>query len=141
MSLPSPSLDVHSWSQGETEALEKELHVGRGDHAIPFTFRQASPSWNLFPASRSVNNTKRDKLPSSALIRRREEPIVGYWRMLAGRFPARFGREAAALIGAGAAPGGAPAGDWQKRPLSGFIEAVEYTASVRGAKRWEPESG
>jgi len=31
------------------------------------------------------------------------------------------------------------AGDWEKPLLSGFVEAVEYTASVRGAERWEPE--
>jgi hypothetical protein len=107
------------------------------DHAIPFAFWQASPSWNLFPASRNVNNAKRDKLPTSALIRRREEPIVGYWRMLADRFPARFGREVRALLGAEVAP----AGNWEKPLLSGFVEAVEYTASVRGAERWEPREG
>jgi hypothetical protein len=107
------------------------------DHAIPFTFWQASPAWNLFPATRTVNNIKRDKLPSSALIRRREEPIVGYWRMLADRFPARFGREASALLGSAVAP----AGNWEKPLLSGFVEAVEYTASVRGAERWEPGDG
>jgi hypothetical protein len=30
---------------------------------------------------------------------------------------------------------------WEKPLLSGFVEAVEYTASVRGAERWEPEAG
>ena len=104
------------------------------DHAIPFTYWQASPSWNLFPASWGANNSKRDKLPTAALIRRRKEPIVGYWRMLADRFPARFGREASALLGSEVKP----AAGWEKPLLSGFIEAVEYTASVRGAGRWEP---
>jgi len=31
------------------------------------------------------------------------------------------------------------AGDWEKPLLSGFVEAVKYTDSVRSAERWEPE--
>ena len=46
------------------------------------------------------------------------------------------GRRRGAAAGA---PAGALAGNWEKPLLSGFIEGVEYTASVRGAERWEPE--
>jgi SAM-dependent methyltransferase len=102
------------------------------DHAIPFAFWQASPAWNLFPAARSVNNAKRDKLPATELVHRREEAIVGYWRMLAAEFPARFAREAGALLGS------YPGKNWEKPLMSGFTEAVEYTAAVRGAERWQP---
>jgi hypothetical protein len=28
--------------------------------------------------------------------------------------------------------------DWERPLLSGFVEAIEYTAAVRGAERWEP---
>lgn len=103
------------------------------DHAIPFTFWQASPAWNLFPAARIVNNAKRDKLPATDLVRRREEAIVSCWRMLAAELPVRFARDAAALLG------GNPGKNWEKPLMSGFIEAIEYTASVRGAERWKPE--
>ena len=102
------------------------------DHAIPFVFWQASPSWNLFPAAKIVNNAKRDKLPTSDLIRRREEAIVSCWKILAARMPVRFRRDAASLLG------GDPGGNWEKPLFSGFLEAIEYTASVRGAERWEP---
>ncbi len=105
------------------------------DHAIPFAFWQASPAWNLFPASRSVNNAKRDRLPSADLVRRREEAIVGCWRMLAAGLPERFARDTAALLGVN------PGRNWEKPLLSGFVEAIEYTASVRGAERWEPNRG
>jgi SAM-dependent methyltransferase len=111
-------------------ALRSDFEV---DHAIPFTFWQSSPAWNLFPATRAVNNSKRDKLPTSGLVHRREEAIVSCWRMLAAEFPVRFEREAATLLGA------RPVGNWEKPLLSGFMEAIEYTASVRGAERWQPE--
>ena len=103
------------------------------DHAIPFAFWQASPSWNLFPAARGVNNAKRDRLPTADLVRRREEVIVDCWRMLRAALPARFSRDAAGLLGAD------PGSNWEKPLLSGFVEAIEYTASVRGAERWEPQ--
>jgi len=64
------------------------------DHAIPFVFWQGSPSWNLFPADKRVNNAKRDKLPTSDRVRRREEAIVGCWRLLAAKMPVRFRRDA-----------------------------------------------
>jgi len=102
------------------------------DHAIPFAFWQASPSWNLFPADRGVNNAKRDKLPTSDLVRRRGEVIVACWKMLAAQMPVRFKRDSASLLGAD------PGDNWEKPLFSGFLEAIEYTASVRGAERWEP---
>ncbi len=103
------------------------------DHAIPFTYWQASPSWNLFPAARTVNNAKRDKLPTTDLVRRREEAIVSFWRMLSVELPVRFARDAASLLGEN------PGKSWEKPLMSGFVEAIEYTASVRGAERWQPE--
>jgi SAM-dependent methyltransferase len=106
------------------------------DHAIPFVFWQGSPSWNLFPAAKTVNNAKRDKLPTSDLVRRREEAIVSCWRVLAARMPVRFRRDAASLLGGDS--GGGPGGNWEKPLFTGFLEAIEYTASVRGAERWEP---
>ena len=102
------------------------------DHAIPFTFWRASPSWNLFPATRSVNNAKRDKLPSAGLVRRQQERIVQCWSLINRTYPSRFRREAALLIGHD------PGRRWENELFSSFVEAVEYTGNVRGAERWEP---
>ena len=127
------------------------------DHAIPFALWQDSSLWNLFPAARSVNSQKRDRLPSREIVRRRSEGIVENWRSLSREFPSRFVQAAAALSGGAVAlrgrdedgmtadgAGGATdsaiqlAPGWEGPLLSSFVEAIEYTASVRGAARWEP---
>jgi hypothetical protein len=118
----------------------KRLRTGFDvDHAIPFALWQNSSLWNLFPASKLVNRVKRDMLPTRTIIRKREEAIVSYWNLLSERLPYRFRRESALLMGkaqgeslAENAPG------WEKQLMNSFVEAIEYTATVRGAKRWEP---
>ena len=123
------------------------------DHAIPFALWQDSSLWNLFPAARTVNNQKRDKLPSREIVRRRSENIVQNWRSLSREFPSRFLSAAAALSGGAIAirtkEGERRARDvtvdstelapgWEKPLLTSFVEAIEYTAAMRGAARWEP---
>jgi SAM-dependent methyltransferase len=126
------------------------------DHAIPFALWQDSSLWNLFPAAKAVNNQKRDRLPSREIVRRRSERIVENWRSLSREFPSRF-LNAAAALSSGAVTarnkegerraeevtGDAAAGEielapgWEKPLLSSFVEAIEYTAAMRGAPRWE----
>ena len=127
------------------------------DHAIPFALWQDSSLWNLFPADWTLNNQKRDRLPSREIVRRRSEWIVENWRSLSRKFPSRFVNAAAALSGGAVAvrnkEGERPAGEvtrdatagaielapgWEKPLLSSFVEAIEYTAAMRGAARWEP---
>ena len=79
-----------------------------------------------------MNNAKRDKLPTVTLVRRREEAIVGCWRLVSREFPQRFVRDAVGLLG------GDPGADWERPLLAGLVEAIEYTATMRGAERWEP---
>jgi hypothetical protein len=127
------------------------------DHAIPFALWQDSSLWNLLPAAKAVNNQKRERLPSREIVRRRSERIVENWRSLAREFPSRFLNAAAALSGGAVAVrnkegerrSGEVTGDaaeeaielvprWEKPLLSSFVEAIENTAAMRGAARWEP---
>ena len=114
------------------------------DHAIPFALWQDSSLWNLFPCSRPANNQKRDRLPTNGLIRKRQESIIETWRILSREFPARFPWEATALskdvvLTRQPAKGTSLlAPDWERTLFSSFVEAIEYTAAVRGADRWEP---
>ena len=110
--------------------------VARGfevDHAIPFTLWKDNSLWNLLPASRQANNGKRDRLPERALVLNRRDAIVHSWSILDAALPRRFRREASRL--AGAADLG---GNWEGALFTAFAEAVEYTASLRGAERWAP---
>jgi len=110
-----------------------------------------------FPCSKTVNNQKRDRLPSREIVRRRSEWIVENWRNLSREFPSRFLNAAVELSGgavtvgnkegerrAGEVTADATAGaielapGWEKPLLSSFVEAIEYTAAMRGAARWEP---
>jgi hypothetical protein len=90
-------------------------------------------------------------------VRTRSERIIENWRSLSREFPSRFVSAAAALSGSavtvrnkegercsGEVTGDATAGaielapGWEKPLLSSFVEAIEYTAAMRGAARWEP---
>jgi SAM-dependent methyltransferase len=109
------------------------------EHAIPFALWQNSSLWNLFPASRLVNKAKRDMLPTRTLVRRRKDAIVFYWNLLFERFPFRFRMEAALLMGRGREESLVENGQgWEKQLMNSFVEAIEYTATIRGANRWEP---
>jgi SAM-dependent methyltransferase len=102
------------------------------DHAIPFAIWQGSPLWNLFPSTSKINSAKSDKLPTMRIVRARSEALVDCWRQLRTSFEARFDREVNALLGHSTTE------DWENPLLTGFSEAIEYTASVRGTDRWEP---
>jgi SAM-dependent methyltransferase len=115
------------------------------DHAIPFALWQDSSLWNLFPAATRVNNTKRDMLPGRDLLAKRSGDIVDTWRDLSAAFGKRFAWQAASLseelLAKSARPHAAEpalAQGWEEILLSSFVQAIEYTAAVRGAGRWEP---
>lgn len=51
------------------------------DHALPWSAWPCGDLWNLFPASRRINqHEKRDRLPSAAALARAREPILTWWR-------------------------------------------------------------
>jgi len=50
------------------------------DHALPFSLWRNNDLWNLLPAARTVNNEKRDKIPTPELLRSRKEAIVDVWQ-------------------------------------------------------------
>ena len=104
------------------------------DHAIPFSLWRCKDLWNLFPVNKRINLHKSDKLPSRRLILARKGSICGTWEHYHQEYPARFGTETESFCGreiAGRA-------QWQDRLFSLFAEAVEVTALLRGAERWEP---
>ena len=100
------------------------------DHVIPFALRRDSSLWNLVPAARSVNNAKRDRLPTIDLMRNSRERIIADWQLLSSWQPDRFRVDAAQLTAA------AYDKNWENPLYSALVEAVEYTATLRGVERW-----
>jgi hypothetical protein len=46
------------------------------DHMIPFAVWKNNDLWNLLPSKPSINNQKRDKIPSPRLIEKRKDLIL-----------------------------------------------------------------
>ncbi len=63
------------------------------DHMIPFSVWRNNDLWNLLPASTSINNKKRDKIPAVNLIDARKELILHYWNLAFKEEPVRFRNE------------------------------------------------
>jgi SAM-dependent methyltransferase len=104
------------------------------DHAIPFALWMNNDLWNLFPILPTVNNSKRDKLPTTSLVKRRKDLIIDYWKLLRSHMPSRFDYEAARFNGQQSFD----LLNWENRLFSHFVEAIEYTAIQRCTERWEP---
>ncbi|WP_181425561.1 hypothetical protein [Methylobacterium sp. B4] len=70
-------LDESSFRQG------RRAEQGQNDVARLAARREpCGDLWNLFPASRRINqHGKRDRLPSAAALARAREPILTWWRM------------------------------------------------------------
>lgn len=105
------------------------------DHVIPFSLWRNNDLWNLLPASRTANQSKRDQLPSRALLRSRRSCITHYWSGIREVHRARFQFEAERLAGKSVLHDGS----WDKVLFGAFEEAIETTALQRGVERWEPE--
>ncbi len=119
------------WS-GVTIAGARHMEV---DHAIPWAMWFSNDLWNLLPAHRTVNNTKRDKLPSRPLIESSRARIFASWEMLWEAEPAMFGLHAARLVGE-------PLHTFDRRRrdelFDMFKNSIEFTAANRAAERWAP---
>ena len=49
------------------------------DHCLPFAVWPCDDLWNLLPVHREVNGKKSDRLPSTAMLRNRQDAILGWW--------------------------------------------------------------
>lgn len=101
------------------------------DHIIPFSLWHNNDLWNLVPVLPSVNNQKRDRLPSRDLLFDRKERLICYWEALRGRYSARFDNEACNIMGIVKPPN-----NWHDILFNNIAEAIEITAIQRGCERW-----
>lgn len=88
------------------------------------------------PSDAKVNNQKRDKLPTRALLTARAPALRMNWELLYDRFRPRFALEARRFMGAAQFSGSRQSFDELFRA---FSEAIEVTAIQRSVPRWEPK--
>jgi SAM-dependent methyltransferase len=99
------------------------------DHVIPFDLWHNNDSWNLLPASKTANGSKSNKLPSSDILKKRKDAVVGYWEILRNLGSARFDKEAETLMPLRGS-------NWQSQLYAEMSNAIEVTALQRGVGRW-----
>lgn len=63
------------------------------DHLLPFVAWRNNDLWNLLPAKASVNNRKRDKIPSLELLEKRKDKIISYWQYIREKEQQGFEKE------------------------------------------------
>lgn len=102
------------------------------DHLIPFSVWKNNDLWNLLPSQASINNKKRDKIPSVELIEEQKDLILHYWELINESQPQRFQKEIqVALLGKKTFH------DWQKTAIKQLQQSCEYLISNRGYEEWK----
>lgn len=87
--------------------------------------------WNLLPAQASVNNSKRDKIPTPELIYKRRESILEYWSIINDSQSPRFTKEIkVALLGR------YENDTWQTKGIEQLMSTCDHLISLRGFKGW-----
>jgi hypothetical protein len=101
------------------------------DHVIPFSVWKNNDLWNLLPSRSTINNAKRDKIPSPGLIENRKDLIVHYWEMLNQFQEHRFQKEIRmALIGNNIAD------NWKSDAIEQLKNSCMYLINKRGYEPW-----
>jgi len=109
-------------------ALKQNFDI---DHIIPFSLWHNNDLWNLVPVLRSVNNQKRDKLPTQSILLNRKDCLLYYWDILRKSYPFRFDNEMTKIIGVASLPS-----NWHYILFKNVSEAIEITAIHKGCERW-----
>jgi hypothetical protein len=101
------------------------------DHLIPFSIWKNNDLWNLLPSKATINNQKRDKIPSIHLIEKRKDLIIHYWELLNKNQTERFQKEIQiSLLGNNSNT------NWQKKAFTHLQNSCRYLISNRGYIEW-----
>lgn len=101
------------------------------DHMIPFSIWKNNDLWNLLPADPKINNAKRDRIPTPALIVQRKDLILDYWHTVNSAHAHRFQREMqTALLG------NEPFANWQTKGIQQLQNSCNHLIKYRGFEEW-----
>jgi hypothetical protein len=101
------------------------------DHVIPFSIWKNNDLWNLLPARATLNNKKRDKIPSTELVQKRKELIVHYWELIYDYQSERFEKEIQVSL-----LGNHNFSNWQDAAFEQLKRSCHYLISTRGFEEW-----
>lgn len=107
-------------------------HPYQVDHIIPYAVWRNNSLWNLMPATPKLNQKKRDRLPSAALLSAQKAIIVDYWQRYHDRFGNLFQQQVLQSLGADSTQVG-----WEDDAFAGMYEIIERLARTRGIERWD----
>lgn len=101
------------------------------DHVIPFSIWKNNDLWNLLPSKPTINNRKRDKIPSPTLIHKQRDLILNYWDTINNAKSLRFQKEIQiALLGNN------PFDTWKEKGIPQLQESCNYLIENRGFEEW-----
>jgi len=104
------------------------------DHMIPFSAWKNNDLWNLLPSQKTINNQKRDRIPSPEVIQKRKDLILYYWDLVNQCQPERFQKEIqVALLG------NHTFSSWQDISINQLQANCKYLITNRGFDEWKPK--
>jgi hypothetical protein len=113
-----------AWSGAVTNKIDV-------DHILPFAIWKNNDLWNLLPATPTVNNNKRDKIPSLALIDQQKDLIIHYWELVRRNYTEQFDRELFVSL-----TGKNTTDNWQNVAIVQLKNNCDYLINTRGYKAW-----
>jgi HNH endonuclease len=112
------------WSGVQTNKIDV-------DHILPFAIWKNNDLWNLLPATPSINNNKRDKIPSLSLIDKQKNLIIYYWELVRSNYMEQFDRELFVAL-----TGNCKNDNWQNIAILQLKSTCDYLINTRGYKEW-----
>ncbi|MCX6249781.1 MAG: hypothetical protein NTX61_03420 [Bacteroidetes bacterium] len=101
------------------------------DHVIPFSVWRNNDLWNLLPTKRTINNIKREKIPTPETIEKHKEQLLYYWEMLDKVENIKFQKEIKVTL-----LGNNSELVWQDSAIKQLQQNCEYLISERGFEAW-----
>jgi hypothetical protein len=117
------------WSDSRIQS-HQNLHI---DHMLPFSLWKNNDFWNLMPTHKRVNEKKKDMIPAPALLERREEIILHYWRLCSDSYKETFSRE---MVSSLTGTYGKSQKDMMDIAFQNLMEKCRYLIDVRGYAAW-----
>ena len=112
------------------KAIGSNLNI---DHVLPFAIWKNNDLWNLLPTLASINNNKRDKIPTRRMLHARKGNIIDYWNMLATNFPELFEKEITISLTGKKYDNK----NWLLTAFTALQDKSDYLIQTRGYEPWE----